>query len=198
MNTNQARQIDIVDFLNLNHIQPIKQTGDDYWYISPYREEKTASFKVNRVKNLWYDHGAGEGGNIIDLVLKIENCNVKEALSILEGNISVSSVHRNRQISLLKDNTSSQKQEILRVTILSNIALLDYIKSRNIDIVIAKKYLLEIYYRYDKKNYFALAFKNDSGGYEIRSKYFKGTIGTKNITTIKGKEKQKNLFVTLY
>jgi len=31
-----------------------------YWYLSPLREEKEASFKVNRKKNVWYDHGIGK------------------------------------------------------------------------------------------------------------------------------------------
>ena len=202
MNSKQAKQIDIVDFLQLNHINFSKQVGNDYWYYSPYRDEKTPSFKVDREKNLWYDHGTGEGGTIIDLVLKIEGCSVREALAILDKNSFGLSFKNKLDIQDTLFDTGAKKssftakqkkpkQEIIKTGVLKNIALLDYIKSRGIDEELAKKYLLEIYYRYNDKNYFAIAFQNDSQAYEIRSKYFKGTIGTKDITTIKGLKQEK-------
>jgi Toprim-like len=44
----------------------------------------------------------------------------------------------------------------------------------------------EIQYIRDGNAYFALAFKNDSGGYELRNPYFKGTHGPKDITLLPG------------
>jgi len=39
-----AKQIDLVDYLaSLGH-QPKKVKNQDYWYLSPLREEKTPSF----------------------------------------------------------------------------------------------------------------------------------------------------------
>jgi len=57
MSCEDARQIDFVDYLASLGYHPQKSRGADYWYLSPLREEKTPSFKVNRQKNLWYDHG---------------------------------------------------------------------------------------------------------------------------------------------
>ena len=51
--------------------------------------------------------------------------------------------------------------------------------------------LKEVYYSQNNKTYFSLAFKNDSGGYETRNPYFKGCIGSKDITTIKGIDSSK-------
>ncbi len=62
----EAKQTDLVDYLSKSGHQPAKVRGNDYWYLSPLREEKTPSFKVNRKLNRWYDHGLGKGGNIID------------------------------------------------------------------------------------------------------------------------------------
>jgi hypothetical protein len=53
----QAKQTDLVDYLAFLGHRPQKVRNEDYWYLSPLREEKTASFKVNRKKNVWYDHG---------------------------------------------------------------------------------------------------------------------------------------------
>jgi DNA primase len=46
----EARQIDLVDYLaSLGH-QPQKVRNQDYWYLSPLRNKKIASFKVERAK----------------------------------------------------------------------------------------------------------------------------------------------------
>ena len=66
MNCEQANQIDLVDYLYLLGYQAQKIRSQDYWYLSPLREEKKASFKVNRKKNVWYDHGLRKGGNVVE------------------------------------------------------------------------------------------------------------------------------------
>jgi len=67
----QANRMDLVDYLeNLGHF-PKKIKNNDYWYLSPFREEKTPSFKVNRKLNLWYDHGTGTGGRITPETFKL-------------------------------------------------------------------------------------------------------------------------------
>jgi hypothetical protein len=42
----------------------------------------------------------------------------------------------------------------------------------------------EAYYETGGRKYFALAFANDCGGYELRNKYYKGSSSPKGITTI--------------
>lgn len=91
-------------------------------------------------------------------------------------------------------NQTKEKVEIRKLQDLQNEALIEYLKSRKVNIDIAKHYLQEIYYTNDNKNYFALAFKNDSGGYEIRSKYFQGSLKgyPKDITTLKSQSHNSN------
>ncbi|MBT1687384.1 CHC2 zinc finger domain-containing protein [Dawidia soli] len=61
-----ARQIDLVYYLASLGYTPAKIRNNDYWYLSPFRDEKTPSFKIDRKLNVWYDHGEGTGGNLID------------------------------------------------------------------------------------------------------------------------------------
>ena len=78
-----AKQLDLVDYLaSLGH-QPAKVRNQDYWYLSPFREEKTPSFKVNRPLNVWYDHGTGKGGDLIDFGTQYHRCTVRELLDRL-------------------------------------------------------------------------------------------------------------------
>ena len=80
----EVRQLDIVDYLEKLGHRPQKIRNNDYWYLSPLREEKEASFKVHRKLNVWYDHGLGTGGNIIDLGILYHNCSFKEVMEKLQ------------------------------------------------------------------------------------------------------------------
>ncbi len=160
---------------------PTKKTEREAWFLCFWRSENKASLKFDLRINRWYDHGEGVGGNVIDLVIKIKNCSVKEALIYL-GKITPSFSFQQQPDIKNKDEKSYQIRKIKK---LENGALIEYLKSRMIDIDIAKKYCKEIYYTQNGKSYFSIAFKNDLDGYELRNKYFKGCIGKKAITFIK-------------
>ena len=49
------------------------------------RNEKTPSCHFSKDKNLWVDHGSGEGGSVIDLYMKINGYNFKEAIKELNN-----------------------------------------------------------------------------------------------------------------
>ena len=67
MDIEAMKRFPIEDFLaRLGH-HPVQRRANAIWYRSPYREEKTPSFKVNPEKNLWFDFGEGKGGNIFAL-----------------------------------------------------------------------------------------------------------------------------------
>lgn len=54
----EAKQLCIVDYLaSLGH-HPQYVKSNQYWYLSPLREERTPSFKVNDRLNEWYDFDA--------------------------------------------------------------------------------------------------------------------------------------------
>ena len=71
MNTNEAKQIRIEEYLHSLGYDPVRKQGDSLWYKSPFRNEREPSFKVNTERNLWYDFGAGRGGNIIALAQEL-------------------------------------------------------------------------------------------------------------------------------
>ncbi len=79
-----AKQTDFVEYLEKLGYKPSKIRNNNYWYLSPLRDEKTPSFKVNKTINCWYDFGLGEGGSIIDFGIRYFNCSVKEFLEKLK------------------------------------------------------------------------------------------------------------------
>ena len=54
--------------------------------------------------------------------------------------------------------------------------LLSYIASRNIDTELAKLQCVGIHYDLRRRHNFSIAFRNKSGGFEVRNSYFKGCI----------------------
>jgi hypothetical protein len=57
-----------------------KKVGNQIVYYSPFRDEETPSFFVDPVKDVWYDFGAGEGGDLIKLVSILYSIPFKEAM----------------------------------------------------------------------------------------------------------------------
>ena len=69
---------------------------------------------------------------------------------------------------------------------LQNKALIQYLEQRAIPADVARPYLQEAYYTVAGRDrtYFALAFPNQTGGYELRNPYFQGVAGSKDISLI--------------
>lgn len=61
MNCDKAKQIDIVSYLAYLGFYPKIVRRNDFYYLSPLRNEKVPSFHVNRKKNVWFDHGSDKG-----------------------------------------------------------------------------------------------------------------------------------------
>ena len=63
-------------------------------------------------------------------------------------------------------------------------ALVGYLLSRGIGPEIASAHCREVHYAVGGRTYFAVGFRNDAGGWELRSERFKGCASPKQITTI--------------
>ena len=63
-------------------------------------------------------------------------------------------------------------------------ALVGYLSSRGIKPDIAFGYCREVHYAINGREYFAVGFRNNAGGWELRSERFKGGVSPKHIMTI--------------
>lgn len=181
MNIQEAKKIRLVDFLGgLGH-HPVIQRGNSVWYKSPFRTEKEASFKIDLRKELWYDFGLGKGGDIITLAKEIYRTDdISHVLRCIEDKRAVL---KPVTISCPVEEAAPAFQE-LKIRPLANRILLAYLKERCIDVETAGKICREASFKRNGKNYFAIAFPNISGGYEVRNRFFKACISPKDITCI--------------
>ncbi len=196
MTLNEIKQISIRQYLADLGIYPAKDHSHYGMYHSPFREDHNASMKVDYPKNLWIDYGTSEGGTLIDFVMKMNHCSLHEAISMLEQKYSSTDVityqrdnmptnsfsfHRGKTDSNIK--TPEPSITILKVQPISNTALIEYLNERRINIDIARIHCQEVHYSVNDKPYYAVGFQNDKGGYELRSKYFKGCT-SKDVTSV--------------
>lgn len=92
---------------------------------------------------------------------------------------------QNRDITKSNESTAesakNQEQKIIVVSenLVTNPGLIRYLKTRAIDIGIARTYCQEIGFRLYQKTHLAIGFKNNAGGYELRSENFKGSSSPK-------------------
>jgi DNA primase len=199
MNIAQAKKIALFDLLAyLGHHPKNTHPNGDVWYLSPLRQEKTPSFKINIKQNVWYDHGEGVGGNILDFVMSLQHTNITGALDFL-GNTNLT--HKQSSISLtpLEHDLFNQRKEtqpeVLQVKPLFSYPLKNYLKEkRGVNLEIAYKYVKEVRYKLEDKEYFALGFANVSGGWELRNEYFKGCVGQKDISIISEEKNRVHLY----
>ena len=88
MTIQEIKAIQISNFLASKGYEPINRKGNKWWYLSPLHTEKTASFKVDLTKNVWYDFALGKGGNIIDLAMQLYHTqNISEVLHMMGRSI---------------------------------------------------------------------------------------------------------------
>ncbi|MGN1253141.1 MAG: toprim domain-containing protein [Prevotella sp.] len=187
MNIEQALQISLVEFLASQGYRPVKSRGYKYWYVSPFRQESTPSFKVNMELNLWYDFGEGRDGSIIGLAQRLFSTDdVKTVLELIASGCPAARSFAGRPACQRRKEEPEWKD--VRVHELSSRPLMSYISRRGILQHIAVRHCKEVSYELREKRYFSIAFPNASGGYELRNPYFKGCMGRKDITLISGPE----------
>jgi len=198
------QQASLVTLLHHLGYEPVPHRGREAMYHSMLREgDRVPSFSVNDDLGVWFDHGTGKGGNIIDFGLAYwQNLDFKEVVVKIQQVMSLKPVERQQPAEISNRRRRAVKIPNYVVEQIKPIgthpAVTGYLKSRGIwDI--AKKCLSEVYYYVEdekglQKHFFAAGWQNELSGWEVRNKYFKGCLGHKAITFIPGHEKKAVVF----
>lgn len=196
MNIQEIKTIKLQDFLASLGYTPTKQQGNKLWYLSPFRQESHASFKVNTDRNLWYDFGIGKGGNIIDLAeLFYKSSDVSYLIRKIEDNVPNCTSTFSTSFADIKAGQRTSSFENLQILPLSHPALTRYLQDRCIDIEVAASVCKELHYDSNSRHYFGIGFPNIAGGYELRNPFFKGCIAPKDISHFYADEPKKAYFL---
>ena len=71
---------DIVDVIS-GYVR-LQKKGSSYFGLCPFHNEKSPSFSVSGIKQMYYCFGCGAGGNVITFLMEYENAGFQEAVKI--------------------------------------------------------------------------------------------------------------------
>ena len=142
-------------------------------YYSPFRDESTPSFHIDVATNRWYDFGTSEGGGLFEFVCRIAGITRGEVYDWLasfrsmipesEYKAVIEKAKKVKPSRIIVDSTSHD---------FTRRKLVEYAQSRAVTKEILERYCEEVLYHidvYPQRQYFAIGFKNNDGGYVLRS-----------------------------
>jgi len=196
-------RVSLVSLLARLGFEPLRKSGKELFYISMLRDSDTdPSFTVNEQLNVWYDHGLGKGGNIIDFGLAYWGVSFQKVLEKI-----MQLIGSPLQPSQFTAEPKFRKRSAVKIPhyeiedikpLGNNPQITDYLNYRGIWQA-AQGHLKEVYYfvedqKKQRKYFFAAGWQNELGSWEVRNRYFKGCLGHKAISFIPGDENRLAVF----
>jgi len=171
---------------------PTAEKEKSFVYRSPFNpQEKTPSFFVFKNHMGEYanfkDYSSGLGGDIHKFLMEYYSITFPESKAKITELTGIEPQPRPPVSSF--NQTQKKPTPLYKILSVSNVrgrsVLVKYLHSRGIsDETMQTGNLLAIAYEMKGKHYFAVGFANNSKGYEIRNKYFKGNLLNKDLTTV--------------
>lgn len=87
-----VEQVNMVDYIS--RYVDLEERGDEWWGLSPFKQENTPSFSVSPELHRFYDFSSGKYGDIIQFIQLYHDCSFGKAVRLLQefagidGNIS--------------------------------------------------------------------------------------------------------------
>ncbi len=132
----------------------LKKSGSNFKGLSPFSEERTPSFMVSPVKQIWKDFSSGKGGNAVTFLMEHEHFTYPEAIKYLakKYNIEVEETERTDEekaqadaresLYLVSEYANEYFQKILHKTDQGKAIGLSYFKERGFTEDTIKKFQL--------------------------------------------------------
>lgn len=185
MNCKQINNIPFKKILQKLGYSPAKEINNEFWYISPFREERTASFKVNIQNNTFRDFGNGASGSVVDFWCHLHQCNIKTCISQITNLFSLQEQEYIQKDAIPKakiEKTRKPLIKVLKVKAISHPKLKAYLTSRKLSERIYSQ-IKEVHFELVGRHNYAIGLLNDIGGYDLRNSICKRAT-SKSISTI--------------
>ena len=130
----------------------LKKSGSNFKGLSPFTDERTPSFMVSPVKQIWKDFSSGKGGNVVAFLMEHEHFTYPEAIKYLakKYNIEVEETEQSNEekeqaneresMYLVSEYASTYFQNILWESELGKAIGLSYFKERGFTEETIKKF----------------------------------------------------------
>ncbi len=120
----------------------LKKAGSNYKGLSPFSDERSPSFMVSPVKQIWKDFSTGKGGNVVAFLMEHEHFTYPEAIKYLarkynieieeteQSNAQKEAANERESLYLVSDFANTYFQKILHKTDQGKSIGLSYFKER--------------------------------------------------------------------
>jgi DNA primase len=89
----------------------LKKTGKDFSGLCPFHQEKTPSFTVSPIKQIFYCFGCGKGGDVYNFVMEMEKCEFPEAVKIVAEKCGIAIPHQKERSP--EERKENQQRSVL-------------------------------------------------------------------------------------
>ncbi len=153
----------IGDFISL------KKSGSNYKGLSPFTNEKTPSFMVSPVKQIWKDFSSGKGGNVIAFLMEHEHFSYPDALRFLakKYNILIEETEKSEE----EKQKSNEKEALFLINQFATKHYIENLIKKNEGISVGLSYLKDRGFSDEIIEKFAIGYSLD-----IKDGFFKTAI----------------------
>jgi DNA primase len=92
----------------------LKKTGKDFSGLCPFHQEKTPSFTVSPLKQIFYCFGCGKGGDVYSFVMDMEKCEFPEAVKIVAEKCGIA-IPRSKERSPGERKENQQRSVLVEI-----------------------------------------------------------------------------------
>ncbi len=136
----------------------LKKSGSNYKGLSPFSEERTPSFMVSPVKQIWKDFSSGKGGNVVTFLMEHEHFTFPEAIKWLAKKYGIE-IEETQQTDEEKQ-VQDEKESMFLVSKFASEWFEKQLKTED-GRAIAYSYFKERGFTDDTINYFKLGYNPD-------------------------------------
>ncbi len=197
MNVEYANTIPLRAIFDKIGLQPAQENNSRLLYQSLFSVETIPTLQIHITDNTWCDISTNNGGNAVDFVkvwLAHQNlkCSVHDALHWLKFNIGYPPL--SSFLTLADETEQGTKFKFRYKTLLLETGLIRYAQSRGISSVVAKQFFKQLYILNQEtgKEFLALGYRNEDGGYAIYSPFVDTHIAPVTVTFIRGRPNRPN------
>jgi len=92
----------------------LKKTGKDFSGLCPFHQEKTPSFTVSPIKQIFYCFGCGKGGDVYNFVMDMEKCEFPEAVKVVAEKCGIA-IPRQKERSPEERKENQQRSVLVEI-----------------------------------------------------------------------------------
>jgi DNA primase len=137
----------------------LKKSGSNFKGLSPFSDERTPSFMVSPVKQIWKDFSSGKGGNVVAFLMEHEHLTYPEAIRYLAKKYQIPIEETERTDEEVEK--ASERESMLLVSEFARDYFKDILWNSELGKAIALSYFRERGFTDQTITYFDLGFNPD-------------------------------------